>query len=68
MKRLACTIHLFLLRLRHDQAGQTSAEYALVLLGAATIALLVALWARDTDQIGDLLDAMFGRIKKMVTD
>ena len=68
MTRLATTIHPFLSRLRRDQAGQTSAEYALVLLGAATIALLVALWARDTDQIGDLLDAMFGRIKKMVSE
>ena len=68
MPRLVITVHLFLLRLRRDQAGQTSAEYALVLLGAATIALLVALWARDTDQIGDLLDAMFGRIKKMVAE
>ena len=54
------------LRLRHDQAGQTSAEYALVLLGAASVALLVALWAKDTDKIGKLLDTIFDQITKLV--
>ena len=54
------------LRLRHDQAGQTSAEYALVLLGAATVALLVGVWAQQTGKVGELLDAMFDRITDMV--
>jgi hypothetical protein len=57
-------IQLFLVRLR-VQAGQTSAEYALVLLGAASIALLVALWARDTDRIGKLLDTVVDSIVKL---
>ena len=46
--------------------GQTSAEYALVLFGAASVAMLVALWARNTDQVGKLLDAVFGNLVKMV--
>lgn len=50
-----------LARLRRE-SGQTSAEYALVLLGAASIALLVAFWAKDTGKVGDLLDAMFDQI------
>ncbi len=59
-------IHLALTgRLRGD-AGQTSAEYALVLLGAASVALLVALWAKDTDKIGKLLDTIFDQITKLV--
>jgi Flp pilus assembly pilin Flp len=62
-------IHLLLragvARLR-DQRGQTSAEYALVLLGAASVALLIALWAKDTDKIGKLLDAIFESITKLV--
>jgi Flp pilus assembly pilin Flp len=62
-------IHLFvqtgLARLR-DQQGQTSAEYALVLLGAASVALLIALWAKDTNKIGKLLDAIFESITKLV--
>ena len=58
-------IHLALLsRLRGDR-GQTSAEYALVLLGAASVALLVALWARDTDRIGKLLDTVVDSIVKL---
>jgi len=48
------------------EGGQTSAEYALVLFGAASIAMLVALWARNTDQVGKLLDAVFGNLVKMV--
>jgi Flp pilus assembly pilin Flp len=54
-------------RLRHDEAGQTSAEYALVLLGAAAIALLIVAWATKTDLIGKLfdavLDAITGKVK-----
>ncbi len=45
-----------------DEAGQTSAEYALVLLGAATVALLVTAWAGQTDKVGALLDAMFDQV------
>lgn len=65
-------MHVLLIRLYlaatsrfRGEAGQTSAEYALVLLGAASIALLVAFWARDTDKIGDLLDTMFDKITNL---
>jgi len=37
--------------------GQATAEYALVLLGVAAIALAVFAWAGGTDKIGDLMDA-----------
>jgi Flp pilus assembly pilin Flp len=53
-------------RLRGER-GQTSAEYALVLLGAATVALLIALWAKNTDALGNLLDTIFDTISGMVT-
>lgn len=59
-------IHLFLRRRARDEAGQTSAEYALVLLGAASVALLIALWAKQTDKIGQLLDAVFDTVTKLV--
>ena len=49
-------------RLRDDEGGQTSAEYALVLLGAAAVALLIALWAKDTDKIGELLDTIVDNV------
>ena len=52
-------------RLREER-GQTSAEYALVLLGAASVALLVALWAKKSDRVGGLLDAVFDDLVDMV--
>jgi Flp pilus assembly pilin Flp len=49
-------------RLRPDDAGQATAEYALVLLGAAAIALLVVSWATRTNVVGRLLDTIFGQL------
>jgi Flp pilus assembly pilin Flp len=45
-----------------DERGQATAEYALVLLGAAAIALLVVSWATKTNVIAKLLDAIFGQL------
>jgi Flp pilus assembly pilin Flp len=59
-------IHLAVTARLRGEGGQTSAEYALVLLGAASVALLVALWAKDTDKIGTLLDTIFDSIVKLV--
>ncbi|HUQ64261.1 MAG TPA: DUF4244 domain-containing protein [Acidimicrobiales bacterium] len=54
-------------RPQRDQRGQTSAEYALVLLGAAAIALLIVAWATKSDLIGKLFDtvlkAITGKVK-----
>ncbi len=44
------------------EAGQTSAEYALVLLGAAMVAMLVVTWARSSGKVGDLLDGILDDI------
>lgn len=44
------------------ERGQGTAEYALLLLGAATIALIVLSWATGTGKIGDLLDAVIDSI------
>ncbi len=46
--------------------GQTTAEYALVLVGAATIAMLVIAWAGSTSRISGLLDAVMRSITSMV--
>ncbi len=48
-------------RLR-DERGQTTAEYALVLLGAAGIALLLLGWATQSGAIGTLFDAVLGGV------
>ena len=44
------------------QAGQATAEYALVLLGAAAIALLLVAWAAKSGKIGALFDAVLGQL------
>lgn len=41
---------------RHDERGQTTAEYALILIGAAAVAGLLLAWATKTHAISRLLD------------
>lgn len=48
------------------QRGQTTAEYALVLLAAATIAMLVVAWAQNTSAIGDFFDRIFSEITSLI--
>jgi hypothetical protein len=48
------------------QSGQATTEYALVLLAAAAIALLLIAWATRTGAIGDLFDAVLDSIKHKV--
>ena len=59
---LYLSVHAFLTRLRHDHRGQATAEYALVLLGAAAVALLVVGWATKTDLVGKLLDTVMNHL------
>ncbi|MGB3411951.1 MAG: DUF4244 domain-containing protein [Microthrixaceae bacterium] len=48
---------------RHfGQRGQSTVEYALLLLGAAAIAMLVVAWVAKTDMIGRLFEVVIGRI------
>ncbi len=53
-------------RSRHDERGQASAEYALVLLGAAAVALLVTGWAARTNRVGRLLDGVMDQLLSKV--
>jgi hypothetical protein len=46
------------------ERAQTTAEYALVLLGAAGVALLLVAWATRTDAIGRLLDGVVSELLK----
>ena len=56
-----------LIRIQTREEGQSTAEYALVLLGVAGVALLVSAWAGDTDKIGDLLDTVFDAVTDQVS-
>jgi hypothetical protein len=46
---------------RHEQ-GQATAEYALVIVGAATVAGLVLAWAASTGRISRLLNAVLDAV------
>ncbi len=52
---------------RRDQRGQSTVEYALILLGAAAVALAVVAWVTRTDLIGRLFDVVVGSILRQVT-
>lgn len=47
-------------------SAQTTAEYALVLLGAATVAMLLVAWAGESNRIGALFDAVMRSITGLV--
>ncbi len=47
---------------RLGQRGQATAEYALVILGAAAVAGLALAWAVGTGKIGRLLDAVLNSV------
>ena len=47
---------------RAPDHGQTTAEYALVLLGAAAIALLLVAWATGSGKVDQLFNAVFDRL------
>jgi hypothetical protein len=53
-------------RLAGDR-GQSTAEYALVLLGAAGVALLLITWATKTDKVTRLLDGVIDRVLDQVS-
>jgi hypothetical protein len=66
LKQLTRRFHSFFsIRANMHDAGQATTEYALVLLGAAIIALLVVAWATDgggAGRIGELFDSVIGNI------
>ena len=65
--QLYLSLHALFHRVRHDERGQASAEYALVLLGASAVALLIVGWATKTNLVGQLLDTVLknltGKVK-----
>jgi len=51
---------------RRGDAGQTTAEYALVLLGAAAVALVLVAWAAKSGKVTGLLDAVIDQITSKI--
>ncbi|MCB0984180.1 MAG: hypothetical protein R2694_20145 [Ilumatobacteraceae bacterium] len=64
MHAILVRLHLFLLGLDDDE-GQATTEYALVLLGAALVALLVVAWATGgggAGKVGRLFDKVIDAV------
>jgi len=56
--------------IRRDDPGQATTEYALILLAAAVIAVLVITWATaggGAGRIGDLFDSVFDGVLDKTT-
>ena len=51
---------------RRGECGQTTAEYALVLLAAASLALLLIAWVAHSGKVGELFDSVFDHVIKSV--
>ena len=51
-------------RSRAGESGQATVEYALVVLGAATIAVLLLTWAARTGRISTLLDRVMDLVSE----
>jgi Flp pilus assembly pilin Flp len=45
-----------------SERGQTTAEYALVILAAAAIALVLLAWARSSGRLPEFFDSIIDRI------
>ena len=56
----------FTRRVIRSERGQATAEYALVLLGAAAVAVLLMGWAAKSGKIRELLDAVFNTVTRKV--
>ena len=66
LARRLCDSTVAVARRRGDR-GQTTAEYALVIVGAAAVALLLLAWATGSGKISALLDKVVDKVADMVT-
>lgn len=53
-------------RLERGDRGQATAEYALVILGVAAIAMAVVSWVTRSNLVGKLLDLVFGSLFRKI--
>lgn len=61
LRRCCAAVRRFVVRIR-GELGQTTAEYALVILGAAAVATLLITWATRSHAVGKLFDEVIDRV------
>ena len=49
-------------RLRREERGQTTAEYALVILAAAAVAVVLIAWARSSGKLPAFFDSVIDSV------
>ena len=49
-------------RVDRSESGQSTAEYAMVMIAAAAVAGLVLAWTKHTNLVGGLFDAVVGKV------
>ena len=63
MSELLVRVWIALTRPREvSEAGQSTAEYALVMIAAAAVAGLVLMWANKTDLVGKLFNTVIDKV------
>jgi hypothetical protein len=64
LRRLSAAVRRTVARVdrRATELGQTTAEYALVILGAAALATLLITWASKSHAITKLFDTVIGKV------
>jgi hypothetical protein len=60
--RTATPVRAALARVRAGESGQSTAEYALVILGAVAIATLLITWATGSHAISQLFDSVIEKV------
>lgn len=67
MQTLQNIYYTLVIRLQNkDDKGQSTAEYSLVILGAAAIALLLLTWASGSGSIGNLFESVIAKVTSNV--
>ena len=64
IRRTSVRVYDALCRLKWE-LGQTTAEYALVLLAAAAVALVLIKWANDNSSLTEFFDDVIDRLGEM---
>ncbi len=57
---------MYVRNLIQQEDGQATAEYALVIVAAAAVALALILWATNTGALESLFDAVVERVRSYV--
>lgn len=63
VRKFQAAVHGLLCRIKWE-AGQTTAEYALVLLAAAAVAVVLINWASGNDTLTEFFDAVVGKLRE----